>query len=54
MLKEEVVFTFIEKQPVGIIHPVLFWSEVKTGAKFLGEYTLGRVRLHGAYLILYI
>jgi hypothetical protein len=27
---------------------------VKTGAKFLGEYTLDRLPLHGAYLILYI
>jgi hypothetical protein len=54
MLKEEVIFTFIEKQPVGIIHPVLFWSEVKDRAEILGEYALSRVRLHGAYLILYI
>jgi hypothetical protein len=54
MLKEEVIFTFMKEQPVGIIHPVLLWSEVKDRAEFLGEYARHRLRLHGAYLILYI
>lgn len=54
MLKEEVIFTFIKEQAVGIIHPVLLRGEVKDRAEFLGEYARRRLPLHGAYLILYI
>ena len=38
MLVEEVIFTAVEKQSVGIIHPITFRCEVKTGAELFTKF----------------
>jgi hypothetical protein len=53
-LVEEMIFTFVIKQSIGIINPVLCRGEVSAWAKFFIENTGSLVRLHGAYLILII
>jgi hypothetical protein len=52
VLIEEVIFTFIEEQSIGIIHPVARRGEMKTRTEFFREYIYIALPLHGAYLIL--
>ena len=54
MLVEEVIFALVVHQTVGVIYPIVFRGEMKFGTKSIRENTWGRVRLHGAYLILFI
>jgi hypothetical protein len=54
MLVKEVVFALIEEKSVGIVNPILLRCEMKGGAIFLGKDARGWMRIHGAYLILYI
>ena len=54
MLIEEVIFTFVKKQSVGIVNPIFFWGEVSAWAEIFRENTGSLMRLHGAYLILII
>ena len=38
MLEEEVEYTFVIEQPVGIVHPVTRRGEMYLWAEFLAEY----------------
>ena len=52
MLEEEVIFTFVIEQAVGVIHPITQWGEVKLRSVFFVTELSCWVRNHGQYLIL--
>lgn len=52
MLEEEVIFTFVIKQPIGVIHPITRRGEVKLRAVFLVHELASGMNIHGRYLIL--
>ena len=52
MLEEEVIFSFVIEQPVGVIHPMTSRGEMKLWAIFLVAQFACRVRNHDTYLIL--
>lgn len=54
MLVEEVVFTFVIEQSIGIVDPILCRGEMGAWAEFFCENARALLRLHGAYLILSI
>jgi hypothetical protein len=52
MLEEEVIFTFVIQQSVGVVHPITNRGEVKLWAIFLIARLASWMRYHGGYLIL--
>jgi hypothetical protein len=54
MLVEKMVFTLIKKESIGIVDPILLRCEMKGRAVFICKDARGWMRIHGAYLILFI
>ena len=52
MLEEEVIFTLVIEQSVGVIHPITRRGEMELWAVFLVHELACGMNIHGRYLIL--